>query len=87
MRECILFLSGTPGLVHLPEKELEFISNFSKVLDIAKAEAIANEFEKAHYHIERNANPKILFLDVSLKLVKIIKFNTLPFTGTQHILI
>ncbi len=87
MRECILFLSGTPGLVHLPEKELEFISNFSKVLDIAKAEAIANEFEKAHYHIERNANPKILFLDVSLKLVKIIKFNTLPVTGTQHILI
>lgn len=86
MRECILFLSGTPGLVHLPEKELEFISNFSKVLDVGKAEAIANEFEKAHYHIERNANPKILFLDLSLSLVKIIKFNTLPATGTQHIL-
>lgn len=86
MRECILFLSGTPGLVHLPEKELDFISNFCKVLDVSKAEAIANEFEKAHYHIERNANPKILFLDVSLNLVKILKFNTLP-AGTQHILL
>jgi DNA polymerase-3 subunit delta' len=85
MRECMLFLAETPGLIHLSAKELEFISNFSKILNLAKAEAIANELEKAHYHIERNANPKILFLDVSLNLVKILKFNTLP-AGTQHIL-
>lgn len=85
MRECMLFLAETPGLIHLSAKELEFISNFSKILNLAKAEAIANELEKAHYHIERNANPKILFLDVSLNLVKILKFNTLP-TGTQYIL-
>ncbi|WP_026902813.1 ATP-binding protein [Pedobacter glucosidilyticus] len=84
-RECMLFLAETPGLIHLSAKELEFISNFSKILNLAKAEAIANELEKAHYHIERNANPKILFLDVSLNLVKILKFNTLP-TGTQYIL-
>ena len=86
MRECMLFIAETPGLVHLPEKELDFISKFSKILNLAKAEAIANELEKAHYHIERNANPKILFLDVSLNLVKILKFNTLP-AGTQHILL
>ncbi|MRX47480.1 DNA polymerase III subunit [Pedobacter puniceum] len=85
IRECMLFLAETPGLIHLSAKELEFISNFSKILNLAKAEAIANELEKAHYHIERNANPKILFLDVSLNLVKILKFNTLP-TGTQYIL-
>lgn len=86
MRECMLFISETPGLIHLPEKELEFISKFSQILNLAKAEAIAHELEKAHYHVERNANPKILFLDVSLKLVKILKFNTLP-QGTQHILL
>jgi DNA polymerase-3 subunit delta' len=85
IRECMLFLAETPGLIHLSAKELEFISNFSKILNLAKAEAIAKELEKAHYHIERNANPKILFLDVSLNLVKILKFNTLP-TGTQYIL-
>ncbi|MBU1373901.1 MAG: hypothetical protein KKG25_11695 [Bacteroidetes bacterium] len=86
MRECMLFLAETPGLIHLPEKELEFISKFSQILNLAKAEAIAEELEKAHYHIERNANPKILFLDVSLKLVKILKFNTLP-KGTHDILL
>ncbi|TAH04792.1 MAG: hypothetical protein EAZ15_00540 [Sphingobacteriales bacterium] len=86
MREAILFLAQTPVLIHLPDKELDFISKFSKFLDFAKAEYIAAEFEKAHYHIERNANPKILFLDVSLMLVKLLKFNTFP-AGAQHILV
>lgn len=86
MREAILFLAQTPVLIHLPDKELDFISKFSKFLDFAKAEYIAAEFEKAHYHIERNANPKILFLDVSLMLVKLLKFNSFP-AGAQHILV
>ncbi len=86
MREAILFLAQTPVLIHLPDKELDFISKFSKFLNFAKAEYIAAEFEKAHYHIERNANPKILFLDVSLMLVKLLKFNTFP-AGAQHILV
>ena len=87
MRECVLYMAHTPGLIHLPAKELEFISKFSQVLTIAKAEAIANELEKAQYHIERNANPKILFLDVSLILVKILKFNTLRQKADSNILL
>ncbi len=85
IRECIMMMSGAESLVHLPSAELDFIRNFSKHLDLAKCEALVNELEKAHYHIERNANPKILFLDVSLQFVKILKFNTLP-AGTQYIL-
>jgi len=84
LREVIMELSGADNLVHLPGNEKEFVVNFSKTLNLAKAEAIINELEKAHYHIERNANPKILFLDVSLQFIKILKFNTLP-SGTQHI--
>jgi len=85
IRECIMLISGAESLVHLPSIELDFVKNFSKQLDLAKCEALVNELEKAHYHIERNANPKILFLDVSLQFVKILKFNTLP-AGTQYIL-
>ncbi len=85
IRECVMILSGANDLVHLPANELDFVSNFSRQLDLAKAEALINELDKAHYHIERNANPKILFLDVSLQFVKILKFNTLPL-GTQYIL-
>jgi len=85
IRECVMMLSGAESLVHLPSAELDFVKNFSKHLDLAKCEALVNGLEKAHYHIERNANPKILFLDVSLQFVKILKFNTLP-AGTQYIL-
>ncbi len=85
LRECLLILSGASDLVRLPEAEQVVAINFAqKVLSLAKAEAIVAELEKAHYHIGRNANPKILFLDVSLQFVKILKFNTLP-SGTQHI--
>ena len=85
IRECIMTLSQVDELVHLPAAELDFVKNFSKQIDLARAEALINEMDKAHYHIERNANPKILFLDVSLQFVKILKFNTLP-AGTQYIL-
>ncbi len=85
IRECIMVLSDASELVHLPTAETDFVTNFSRQLDFARAEALINEMDKAHYHIERNANPKILFLDVSLQFVKILKFNTLP-AGTQYIL-
>jgi DNA polymerase-3 subunit delta' len=85
IRECIMMVSGAESLVHLPSMELDFVKNFSNHLDFATCEALINELEKADYHIERNANPKILFLDVSLQFVKILKFNTLP-AGTQYIL-
>lgn len=85
LRDCVLILSGAEDLVRLPDNERTVALNFSqKVLSLAKAEAIIDELEKAHYHVERNANPKILFLDVSLQFVKILKFNTIP-KGTHYI--
>ncbi|AOM76550.1 ATP-binding protein [Pedobacter steynii] len=85
LRECSLLLSGAEALVKLPGRTLDTAKKLSNhVLDLGMAEAIIQELERAHYHIERNANPKILFLDVSLQLVKIIKFKTLP-KGTQYI--
>ena len=85
LRECSLLMSGADSLVKLPARTLDTAQKLSKyVLDLNMASAIITELEQAHYHIERNANPKILFLDVSLQLVKIIKFKTLP-KGTQHI--
>jgi DNA polymerase-3 subunit delta' len=86
IRECGMLISGAGSLVHLPEKELIVAQNMAnKVLTMAMVEVIADELDKAHYHVERNANPRILFLDVSLQLVKILKFKTFP-QGTQHIL-
>jgi DNA polymerase III subunit delta' len=84
LREALMVLAGAASLVHLPGNEREFIHNLSKALTMAKTEALITELEKAHFHIERNANAKILFLDVSLQIVKILKFNTFP-KGTPYI--
>jgi DNA polymerase-3 subunit delta' len=85
LRDCSLIISGAESLVKLPARALDTAKKLSKhVLDLNMASAIITELEQAHYHIERNANPKILFLDVSLRLVKIIKFKTFPL-GTQYI--
>ena len=83
IRECCMLLSGAGNLVHLPAQELETAQKMTNVMDVSAANDIITELEKAHYHVERNANPKILFLDVSLQIIKTLKFKTLP-QGTQY---
>jgi DNA polymerase-3 subunit delta' len=77
-------MAGADSLVHLPPGELETAQKMTAVMNLAMAQAISTELEKAHYHVERNANPKILFLDVSLQIIKILSFKTLP-QGTHYI--
>ena len=84
IRECCMLLSGAGNLVHLPSKELETAQKMTNVMNIEMANDIITELEKAHYHIERNANPKILFLDVSLLIIKILSFKTIPQNGTHY---
>ncbi|HAL82589.1 MAG TPA: hypothetical protein DCO83_10435 [Mucilaginibacter sp.] len=72
IRECCLILSDAGSLVHLPALELETAKKMTNVMNISQARGIITELEKAHYHVERNANPKILFLDVSLQIIKLL---------------
>lgn len=73
MRDVVLFKEGAALLVHLPEAEMSFVEKFSPLYETAKLEACVEVFEKTSYYVERNANPKILFLDVSLQLVLLFK--------------
>jgi DNA polymerase-3 subunit delta' len=84
IRECCLLMAGAGTLVHLPAQELDTAQKMTNVMNTAMAQAISAELEKAHYHVERNANPKILFLDVSLQIIKVLNFKTLP-QGTHYI--
>jgi DNA polymerase-3 subunit delta' len=85
LRECCLLLSGAGSLVHLPAQELETAQKMTAVMIVDEAAAIITELEKAHYHVERNGNPKILFLDVSLQIIKILSFKTIRAERTQYI--
>jgi DNA polymerase III subunit delta' len=67
-RQCTLMNYQAIELVKAHSEAYEFISKFSKTLRPDLAYAICEEFSKAIYHVERNANPKILFTDLSLKM-------------------
>jgi DNA polymerase-3 subunit delta' len=84
IRECCLLMAGAGQLVHLPAAELETAQKLTTVMNLTMNQAITAELEKAHYHVERNANPKILFLDVSLQIMSFLKLKTSP-QGNQYI--
>ncbi|MBD1429155.1 MULTISPECIES: ATP-binding protein [Sphingobacterium] len=84
IRQIILVQQGLRGLVFLKEEELKFVEKFSELYLFEQLTEAINLLEKTHYGIERNGNPKILFLDLSLQLVLLFKYQTFP-QGTQYI--
>ncbi|RJE71481.1 DNA polymerase III subunit delta [Reichenbachiella sp. MSK19-1] len=65
--------------VYMPDEKLKlntdeqgFVTNFGKALSTDKLERISKELNQAAYHLERNANVKILFMDLSLTIGRIM---------------
>jgi DNA polymerase III subunit delta' len=52
--------------------DTDFALRLNKICNIGQQEAIINELDKASYYIERNANGKMLFHALSIKLYHII---------------
>jgi DNA polymerase-3 subunit delta' len=82
--QIMLIQQGLRSLVFLKEEELKFVEKFSELYLFEQLTEAINLLEKTHYGIERNGNPKILFLDLSLQLVLLFKYQTFP-KGTQYI--
>ncbi|HLG40620.1 MAG TPA: hypothetical protein VI461_13170 [Chitinophagaceae bacterium] len=57
----------------IPEKEKDFADRLNKIAGIEQQQAIIEELDKATYYIERNANAKILFHALTIKLYHIIR--------------
>jgi len=62
--------------VMLPDNEKDFAQRLNKIASVAQQEAIVEELDRASYHIERNANGKMLFQALSIKLFHIIQNKT-----------
>lgn len=84
MRQIILIQQGLRNLVFLQEEELSFVEKFSGLFPFEQLEEAISVIEITHYGIERNGNAKILFLDLSLQLILLFKYQTFP-KGTQYI--
>jgi DNA polymerase-3 subunit delta' len=70
--ECFTLL-----FLRVPESEKDFTLRLNKLCNVHQQEAIINELDKASYYIERNANGKMLFHALSIKLSHIINNNSL----------
>ncbi len=73
LREYLVLKTTGDTNIRMDAEELKTARNLTKVLDFEQVASIAALLDDAIYAVERNANPKILFLDSSVKLHKILK--------------
>jgi DNA polymerase III subunit delta' len=73
VRESLLYTFQEPSLVRLEGDEMTFVQGFSKIMTEQKAERFYAYFSDAVFHLERNVNPRIVFLDTSLQIAGAIK--------------
>lgn len=60
------------------DEEVDFAEKLKKLANLGQMEQITEELDNAYYHIERNANGKILFHALSIRLQYIFKGRALP---------
>jgi DNA polymerase-3 subunit delta' len=73
LRRVMLYGVAAQLIPFIPPTELDFVTKFSKLIRPTNAAKLAEELSNAHYHIERNANPKIVFVDSSIQIAKYLK--------------
>ncbi|MBE7629360.1 ATP-binding protein [Tenacibaculum piscium] len=72
-RQALLLNYGATDLVFLETKTANFkLEKFAPFVHSANILSIEKELNDAQYHIERNGNAKIILLDVSIKLTRLL---------------
>lgn len=70
-----------PDHLAISAEDSDFALRLNKISSVSQQEMIVEELDKAAYYIERNANPKMLFHALSIKLKYIIQQKTLILTN------
>jgi DNA polymerase-3 subunit delta' len=71
-RDSLMYNYGDRSLVRLNGQERQFLEKFAPFVNQRNYERLIEEFNSNYYYIERNANPKILFMDLILKTNELI---------------
>lgn len=74
-RNCLLVNYNGFDKVKLSSKEKGFLEKFYPYINSANGIQFAEEFDKALFHIERNAYAPLLFMDLSLTISKLLKIS------------
>lgn len=73
IRECLVGLYGDKKLLRVDGEEMDFVQKLSTKLDGNICKQLSDELNEAILHIERNGSGKIIFTDLSLKCMRIVK--------------
>lgn len=73
LREYMVLKTTGPDRARLHDEEMEAAKKMTALIELDQLDKIIRLLSDSAYHIERNANPKILFLDVSIQTNKILK--------------
>ncbi len=71
-REALMYNFGEKKLLRMKSDERAFLEKFAPFINQRNYEALIEEFNNNYYYVERNANPKILFMDLLLKSNELI---------------
>jgi len=68
VRNALLINYKNPQLARLNREEKDFMAKFGRFINYTNIISFTEELEKAQFHIDRNANPGILFMDLSMTI-------------------
>lgn len=69
LRDCLLFNAQAESILRFESQHFE-LPKLASIINSVNAPLLIGHLEQAIYHIERNANPKILFLDLSIQMMR-----------------
>ena len=72
LRESFMYNFRQPDLIYMTQEEENFAKNFARFINEANIIDIANLFEDTKRCISQNANPKIVFFDLALKIIVLL---------------
>lgn len=73
VRENFIMNLKEPDLIFLNDQEKGFSEKFSPFINERNVVVFSDEFGKAFRDISQNGNPRLIFLDLMLKIVKMIR--------------
>ena len=72
LRESFMYNFRQPELNYMTQEEENFAKNFARFINEANIIDISNLFEESKRFIGQNANPKIVFFDLALKIIVLL---------------
>ena len=72
IRENFMYNFHQPELVHMTQEEENFARNFARFINEANVIELSELFSRAIRDIGQNANPKIVFFDMVLKVIVLL---------------